>query len=93
MPRTLYLAAYDIRSPRRLRRALAAIRAFATGGQKSLFECRLSDSERDELLTELTSILDPGEDCFFLTRLDPRASVVPLGTAPLPKDFAFVYQG
>jgi len=37
--RQLYLAAYDVSCPRRLRKALYVLRGFASGGQKSVFEC------------------------------------------------------
>jgi len=36
MQRILYLVAYDISHPRRLARALKTVRAYATGGQKSV---------------------------------------------------------
>lgn len=44
--RTLHLAAYDISEPRRLVAALKLMRAFATGGQKSVHELYLTPAER-----------------------------------------------
>ena len=40
--RDFYLAAYDVSSPRRLIAALALVRGYTTGGQKSVHEVFLS---------------------------------------------------
>jgi len=48
--RDLYLAAYDISAPDRLRAMLYAVKGYATGGQKSVYECFLSQGERQELM-------------------------------------------
>lgn len=91
--RTLYLGAYDVSDPARLRRALHAVKAYATGGQKSAYECFLTEAERAALLDELGAILDPAEDAFLLLRLDSRATVHTLGIAVPPEDPPFFYHG
>ncbi len=91
--RQLYLVAYDIADPSRLRRALHAVKGYATGGQKSVFECFLSAAERCALAEELVGILDPNEDALFILRLDPRARVIPLGIARAPEDPPVFYHG
>ena len=91
--RQLFLAAYDIASPRRLRRALYILRDYATGGQKSVFECFLSKAERRELLARVDAVIDPEDDRFFLLRLDPRAKTGVLGIAIQPADPAWFYVG
>jgi CRISPR-associated protein Cas2 len=91
--RQLYLAAYDIASADRLRRALYCLKKYATGGQKSVFECYLTQTERRELLREMKGIIDAGEDRFLLLRLDPRGRVRTLGIAVKPVDPAFFYVG
>lgn len=91
--RDLYLAAYDICAPDRLRDALNLVKAFATGGQKSVFECFLSPAERRRLLTDMGEALDLAEDTFLLLRLDPRAKVIVLGRAVAPEDPPFFYHG
>ena len=91
--RDLYLAAYDICAPSRLRRALRLVKGYATGGQKSMYECFLSDVEKRHLLADMRDALDPSEDCFILLRLDPRARVHTLGIAVPPEDPPFFYQG
>ncbi len=91
--RTLFIAAYDIRHPRRLRQALKAVRAYASGGQKSVFECFLSRSEQRALLDDVRQVIDESEDSFFLLRLDGRCQVLTLGKAVPPQDGDFYYVG
>lgn len=91
--RDLYLAAYDIADPTRLRHALHAVKGYATGGQKSVFECFLSPSEQGALLSEVRGVLDIDEDAFLLLRLDPRAKVIALGIGVAPEDPPFFYHG
>lgn len=91
--RTLFIAAYDIRNQKRLRRALKVVRAYSSGGQKSVFECFLSTAERRDLLAEIQSVIDESEDRFFLLRLDNRCQVLTLGKAVPPQDGHFFYVG
>ncbi len=67
--RTFFIAAYDVSSPRRLRLALKVLKGYATGGQKSVFECFLSLAERQSLVDEIEEILDLDVDRFLLIRL------------------------
>src|SRR5260221_537392 len=53
MQRILYLVAYDISHPRRLARALKTMRAYATGGQKSVHECWLLSGRHSEATARL----------------------------------------
>lgn len=91
--RILYLAAYDVRKPSRLRAALKRVRGHATGGQKSVHEVFLTPRERDELLHDLHYILDEQRDRFVLVRLDPRSQPRLLGTAQPPQDPDYFYSG
>lgn len=91
--RRLYVAAYDISAPRRLRAALEILKAYATGGQKSVFECFLTEGERKALLAEISEVIERGEDSFLLVRLDPRSRVRTLGIAVPPEDPPFFYFG
>lgn len=93
MPRTLYLVAYDIAHPRRLVRALAVVRAYATGGQKSVHECWLAPEELASLRQELAAVIDPDEDKVLFVRLDPRLKPRTLGIARPPADPAFFFVG
>lgn len=92
-PRDFYLAAYDVSDAGRLRAALALVRGYATGGQKSVHEIFLAAGERDRLLHDMSLILDEAEDRFFLLRLDPRARCYALGVATPAVDPPYFYLG
>jgi CRISPR-associated protein Cas2 len=91
--RQLYIAAYDVTDAKRLRKALYAVRAYASGGQKSVFECFLTPGEKCSLLAEIRLIIDPDEDRFLLLKLDARCRVRTLGKAAPPQDGSFYYVG
>lgn len=91
--RDLYLAAYDVADPRRLRQALHAVRGYASGGQKSVHEVHLTPAERTRLLERMAELLDEAEDRFALVRMDPRSTVLAYGRALVPTDAACIYFG
>ena len=91
--RDLYLAAYDISQPRCLAGALTLIRAYATGGQKSLHEVFLTPAERQTLIADMSVLIDPRTDRFLLIKLDPRSRVHTLGKAVQPADPDYFYVG
>lgn len=92
--RRLYIAAYDIADGLRLHTALLLLKRYASGGQRSVFECFLSERERRELLGDMRTVMADGEDRFLLLPLrsaggGPRA----LGAANVPDDPDFFYVG
>ena len=91
--RQLYLAAYDISCSRRLRKALHVLRGYASGGQKSVFECFLTAAEKRQLLDEIAQVIDPEEDRFIVLRLVGAKQVRTLGKAVPPQDGSFYYVG
>lgn len=91
--RRLYIAAYDISSDARLRDALRVLQSYASGRQKSVFECFLSDGEKTDLLAEVQGILDGREDRFVLVRLDPRGKIRVRGRGVRPVDPPWFYVG
>ena len=91
--RALYIAAYDISSDTRLRDALRVLKGYASGRQKSVFECFLTEGEKRALVAEVRAVLDRDEDRFFLLRLEPRGTVHTLGKAVRPLDLAWYYVG
>ncbi len=91
--RTLYIAAYDVASPKRLRAALRVLKDYASGRQKSVFECFLTRAERQELLIRMQDLLDPEQDRFVLVRLDPRGKIRARGKAVIAKDPPWFYIG
>lgn len=78
MPPKLYLAAYDIRDAQRLRQALQVVRAYATGGQRSVHEVLLDAGQKQALLAAMRALLAK-EDHFLLLALDARAPVLVRG--------------
>ena len=93
MQRNLYLVAYDICHPRRLARALKIVRAYATGGQKSVHECWLEPGELAVLKRDLEAVFDAGEVSVLFVRLDPRMKPRTLGIARPPADPSFFFVG
>jgi len=93
MARKLYIVAYDDRQPSRLSKALKVVRGFASGGQKSAYECWLDADDRAELENRLATVLDLGEDSVALVPLAARAPMTALGAAVLPEDPAYYYFG
>lgn len=89
----LYIAAYDVSDPRRLRLALNIVKDYATGGQKSAYECYLTDAERRGVLRAVAEVIDDSEDRFFLLRLEPRMRPRVFGTAVQPADPDFYFVG
>ncbi len=91
--RQLYLAAYDISCNRRLRKALYVLRNYASGGQKSVFECFLTASEKRQLLEDIARVINPEEDRFMLLKLAGAKHIRTLGKAVPPQDGTFFYVG
>ena len=93
MPRDLYIIAYDISEERRLNRVREYLKAFSTGGQKSVYECFLTEGELHEVWRELEGLIDPEEDRVHCFRLHGRSRVHTVGIAVPPKDPDFFYFG
>lgn len=55
--RNLFLVCYDIHDQQVYKKVHRAVKAFAVGGQKSCFECWMTNLEKKELLEELTYLL------------------------------------
>lgn len=91
--RSLYLAAYDISGASRLRKALHVLLDYAEGRQKSVFECRLTPAEVNELLGRIQDVIDLDEDRFALVRLDDRCKHQALGKGVVPTQDEYYYIG
>lgn len=91
--RQLFLAAYDIGEARRLRKALDVMKQYATGGQKSVFECFLTAPEKGRLVAEIAQVIEPSEDRFFLIPIGAEGEIRILGIAVQPSDPPFYYAG
>ena len=91
--RDLYLVAYDVRHPTRLRKILKILKDFASGGQKSAFECYLTAAEKRELRQRALSVIDISEDSLLLMKLKSRTAVITMGRAVPPRDEQYTYLG
>ena len=89
--RSLYIAAYDIRNQRRLRAALRVVRGFSTGGQKSVFECFLNESEKKALLAQIRMVINEERDRFLLVQVAGNRKSIGLGIAVPPADPDYFY--
>jgi CRISPR-associated protein Cas2 len=72
MKRDLYIVAYDVCDPARLRRALKIVKGYRASGQKSVAECLLSPGEYGKLSLDLSRTIDHEVDRLHIFRLDPR---------------------
>lgn len=91
--RSLFIAAYDVVGDSRRQQVHRTVKAYATGGQKSVFECYLSPMERKTLLMQARRLINEREDRFALLRVEERAKPVLLGIATPPSDPNFYYVG
>ena len=89
--RALHIAAYDVSDARRLRDALRVLKGYASGRQKSVFECFLTQAEKETLIHRVRGVIDPEEDRFLLLRLDHRGKIHTLGKAIAPVDPPWFY--
>lgn len=81
MPRTLYLAAYDVCDPRRLGRVSRYFRAYRVAGQKSVPEIWITPTELQTIRADMNGLLDLQADRLQLVALDPRMPRHCLGQA------------
>lgn len=66
-----YLICYDIRDPKRWRKAYKLLKGYGESVQFSIFRCRLSQRDREKLRWELEKIL-AAEDNLLLAGLCDR---------------------
>jgi len=91
--RQLHIAAYDISDDQRLRAAVKLLKGYASGRQKSVFECFLTAAERNALIADVEALLDADEDRFVLLRLEPRGKTRVRGKGIKPTDPPWFYVG
>ena len=93
MERTLYLIAYDITNNRRLNRVRQFLKGYSTGGQKSVYECFLTDGELRYVKKKIERLIDEDEDRVHIFTMDGRSRTHALGIAVQPKDTEYFYIG
>ena len=70
--RNLYLVAYDIRNPKRLRNIHKALLGFGDPLQFSVFQCALTAAERQGMITAVTEIIHQKEDRVLIVDMGPQ---------------------
>jgi CRISPR-associated protein Cas2 len=69
--RRLYLVAYDICEPRRLRKVFKTMQGFGEHLQLSVFQCDLTAIDRIEMEAALEQIINHDEDKVLMIDLGP----------------------
>ncbi len=93
MKRDLYIIAYDITDERRLNRVRYFLKGYSTGGQKSVYECFLTEAEVKFIISNLKRMIFESSDRVHIFRLDGRSRTHTLGIALQPKDPSYFYIG
>jgi CRISPR-associated protein Cas2 len=92
--RNLVIAAYDVASRRRIKRALKHCTAYASGGQKSVHECWVTSAEKSALARGLGKICGADADRWLIVDLGAKPRVLALGRGhPAPRPRAVVFLG
>lgn len=91
--RELYIIAYDIADEKRLNRVRHFLKGYSTGGQKSVYECFLTEAELNTIVEELIYLIDERFDRVHIFQVERRAKIHVLGRAIPPKDPSYFYIG
>ncbi|MBS6022220.1 MAG: CRISPR-associated endonuclease Cas2 [Haemophilus haemolyticus] len=78
-----YLIAYDIADQKRLHQAHKKVEAFAIGGQKSFYECWLTEHEMSKFKSEVNNLIEPFDDRIFIFRVSDNVEPMLFGKAEL----------
>ena len=70
-----YYVAYDIADAKRLRKVLQIMKGSGQKAQFSVFCCDLSDRQREALLLDLASAIQPSEDQVIFIDLGPTTGL------------------
>lgn len=69
--RRLYIVAYDISDPKRLRRVFRTLKGYGEHLQLSVFRCDLTSSQRLQLAARLARTIEHAEDQVMFVDLGP----------------------
>ena len=81
--RSRYLIAYDIADSHRLYQMHKHVEAYSIGGQKSFYECWLTEHEMMKFKQEVNALIDPSDDCVFIFRIPDNIEPWLFGKAEL----------
>ena len=93
MKRKLFLICYDIRHPSRQRRVLKTIRGNAVDGQRSAYECQVTDAELASLVHSIAFEIDAREDQVGFLEIDSARKTRVAGKASPPQSPIYFYAG
>lgn len=91
--RRLFCIAYDITDAKRLNTVRHFLKAYSTGGQKSVYECFLTGAELNKVIETLRGLIDTDADRLHIFSMDGRSRTHTLGIGVQPKDPAFFFFG
>lgn len=81
MQEHLFLVTYDIASPQRWRAVYEVMNGYGEWVQLSVFQCRLSDRRRAEMVATLDQIIHHSEDHVLILDLGAADNVSPRVTS------------
>lgn len=81
MSRSLYLICYDISDQKTLRKIHRLVSSYAIGGQKSFYECWMTNSDFILLFQSLENLIRLEADRIHCFDLDPRIKPALFGAA------------
>lgn len=87
--RSVYIVAYDICDPKRLRKVYKTMRGYGDHWQYSVFRCELTAAQKVRMITALGDIINHQEDQILIAPLGPPTgrnaqNIETLGV-PLPR--------
>lgn len=72
--RKVYLICYDVCDAKRLRKVYKTLKGAGDALQYSVFRCELTAEEKQDLLSQLWEIINPGQDRLLFANLGPVES-------------------
>lgn len=72
MTRKPAIIAYDIQSGKKRRQLFRVLKQWKLDAQYSVFECKLTHAEAEELFLQLTDLMNPDTDSLLLAWLDRK---------------------
>lgn len=72
MSRNLYLIGYDASEPSVQQKLLKSIKSYAIGGQKSFYECWMTESELNLFRKDVEFLINSKTDSVLIFQLNPR---------------------
>lgn len=86
MKNRLFITAYDVPCPRRLRWARQCVTAWAQGGQRSVLECWAPNREGARLYGDMCAPLNAASDKLGVFHVGAERRSIVLGRALPPRD-------